>query len=179
MKTLRAPTKGEARRAPIRPAGSMARPWAAFIGVLLLCVLAGCAERIGGLGGSTNNPGSTGTTEALPAAPTGPVTSAPLSTQGAARTPPPVAMAGRWTLTSPGSGGCAMNFGGNPGAAEGTIAPEGGCPGNFFTSRKWVFDENGLVIRDHTGQPLARLALGASGRFDGQAATGQPVSLAR
>ncbi len=180
MKTLHAPTtKGEARRAALRRAGLMARPWAAFIGVLLLCALAGCAERIGGLGGSTNNSGSSGTTEALPAGPTGPVTSAPLSTLGAARTPPPIAMAGRWTLTSPGSGGCAMNFGGNPGAAEGTIAPEGGCPGNFFTSRKWVFDESGLVIRDHTGQPLARLALGASGRFDGQAATGQPVSLAR
>jgi Protease inhibitor Inh len=178
--TLRAPmAEGEARSAAIRRAGLAARPWAAVIGVLLVCGLAGCAERIGGLGGGSNNAGGTGTTAALPAAPTGPVTSAPLSTQGAARTPPPIAMAGRWTLTSPGSGGCAMNFGGNPGAAEGTIAPEGGCPGNFFTSRKWVFEESGLVIRDHTGQPLARLALGTSGRFDGQAATGQPVSLAR
>ena len=72
-----------------------------------------------------------------------------------------------------------MNFGSTPGAAEGTVAPEGGCPGNFFTSRKWVFEENGLVIRDHTGQPLARLALGPTGRFDGQATTGQPVTLAR
>jgi hypothetical protein len=72
-----------------------------------------------------------------------------------------------------------MNFGATTGAAEGTIAPEGGCPGNFFTSRKWVFEENGLIIRDHTGQPLARLALGQAGRFDGQATSGQAVSLNR
>ena len=24
--------------------------------------------------------------------------------------------------------------------AEGTIAPEGGCPGKFFTSRKWIYE---------------------------------------
>jgi hypothetical protein len=131
----------------------------------------GCAERLS-LGGS----GSTGATEPLPAAPSGPASGAPA---GGPRTPPPINMAGRWMLTSPGSGGCAMNFGAVPGAAEGTVAPEGGCPGNFFTSRKWVFEESGLVIRDHNGQPLARLALGASGRFDGQATTGQPVTLAR
>ena len=140
-----------------------------------IAALTGCAERISSFGGSSSSVG----TEALPAAPTGPVSTEPLATTGGPRTPPPVNMAGRWTLTSPGGGGCAMNFGAAPGAAEGTIAPEGGCPGNFFTSRKWVFEDNGLVIRDHTGQPLARLALGAAGRFDGQASSGQPVALAR
>jgi hypothetical protein len=138
----------------------------------LAAVLTGCTERIS-FGG-----GNTGATEPLPAAPTGPVSSSALPS-GGAKTPPPVNMAGRWTLTSPGGGGCAMNFGATPGAAEGTVAPEGGCPGNFFTSRKWVFEDNGLVIRDHTGQPLARLALGPSGRFDGHATTGQPITLAR
>jgi len=155
---------------------AIAGAWRAapLIGVLsLAAVLLGCAERVS-LGSSSRS-----ATEALPAAPTGPVSSAPLATQGAIRTPPPVNMTGRWTLTSPGSGGCAMNFGAASGAAEGTIAPEGGCPGNFFTSRKWAFEESALVIRDHTGQPLARLALGASGRFDGQAMTGQAVTLAR
>src|SRR5262245_20576354 len=152
-----------------------------FIGVVLACGLAGCAERIsfGGLGGDGASAAGSGGTEPLAAAPTGPVTSAPLATQGGPRTPPPVNMAGRWTLTSPGSGGCAMNFGAAAGAAEGTIAPEGGCPGNFFTSRKWAYEEHGLVIRDHPGQPLARLALGSTGRFDGQATGGQAVSLGR
>ena len=148
----------------------------AFLGILpLAAALIGCAERLS-LGGSTPN---TPATEALPAAPTGPVTSGPLATQPGVRSPPPISMAGRWTLSSPGSAGCAMNFGAPPGAAEGTIAPEGGCPGNFFTSRKWAFEDSALVIRDHTGQPLARLALGPSGRFDGQATGGQQVSLGR
>jgi len=146
-----------------------------LIAMVLACALAGCAERLS-LGGDGASASGTGP---LAAAPTGPVTGAPLPTQGGPRTPPPVNMAGRWTLTSGGSGGCAMNFGGAAGAAEGTIAPEGGCPGNFFTSRKWAYEENGLVIRDHTGQPLARLALGGAGRFDGQATGGQAVSLAR
>src|SRR5437660_11625202 len=96
------------------------------IGVVLACGLAGCAERIGfgGLGGSSSA-GGAGTagaeTEPLAAAPTTAVTSAPLAIQGGPggpRTPPPVNMAGRWTLTSPGGGGCAMNFGATAGAAE-------------------------------------------------------------
>jgi Protease inhibitor Inh len=153
-----------------------------LVGIVSLAgLLLGCAERIS-FGGS--GIGSEAT-EPLPAAPTGPVSSNPLAAPGApgtatgSRTPPPVNMAGRWTLTAPGTGGCAMNFGATPGSPEGTIAPEGGCPGNFFTSRKWVFEDNGLVIRDHTGQPLARLAYGPSGRFDGQAQTGRAVTLAR
>src|SRR5215813_12207710 len=149
--------------------------------VSLVGSLPACAECISfaGLGSSSNSPITQ--TEPLPAAPAGPVTISPLASPGTGgpRTPPPVNMAGRWTLAAPGTGGCAMNFGATPGAAEGTIAPEGGCPGNFFTSRKWVFEENGLVIRDHTGQALARLALGGAGRFDGQATGGQAVSLAR
>ena len=159
----------------------LASQFTRLIGVMLACGLAGCVERIsfGSLGGGASNSTPAEGTEPLAAAPTGPVTGAPLATQSGPRTPPPVAMAGRWTLTSPGSGGCAMNFGAPAGAAEGTIAPEGGCPGNFFTSRKWVFEENGLIIRDHTGQPLARLALGTAGRFDGQATSGQAVSLTR
>ena len=58
------------------------------------------------------------------------------------------------------------------GAGEGTIAPEGGCPGNFYTSRKWTFEQGALVIRDHNGQPLAQLALAGPGRFEGKATNG-------
>ena len=92
---------------------------------------------------------------------------------------PPVNLAGRWLLSSPGRGQCHMTFAAaSPSAVEGTIAPEGGCPGKFFTSRKWTYDRNGLAMRDHNGQPLAQLA-GAGGRFDGKAASGEPVTLAR
>ena len=91
---------------------------------------------------------------------------------------PPEPMAGRWTLAS-GPGQCIMNFGGAAEAPEGTIAPEGGCPGNFYTSRKWTFQEGALLIRDHTGAQLAEVALAGPGRFEGKATNGAPITLAR
>ncbi|HUC50939.1 MAG TPA: hypothetical protein VMA30_16285, partial [Xanthobacteraceae bacterium] len=60
--------------------------------------------------------------------------------------PPPVDIAGRWQFSAAAGGACTMNFGGAPGggapspAPQGTIAPGGGCPGNFFMSRKWTFE---------------------------------------
>jgi Protease inhibitor Inh len=92
--------------------------------------------------------------------------------------PPPLDLAGRWKLTAAGSGGCMMNFGAAPAAVQGTIAPEGGCPGKFFTSRKWTFEHNVLIVRDHKGEPLAQLSF-AGGGFVGQGTGGGYVSLAR
>jgi hypothetical protein len=90
-------------------------------------------------------------------------------------------MAGRWTLAATAGAACGMNFGAAAaGAAEGTIAPEGGCPGDFFTSRKWTFEPAGLVIRDHTGKPLAQLASAGGSRFEGRASDGaMTVTLSR
>ena len=141
--------------------------------VALLATGGACAERVS-LGSNT-----TASTEPLAAAPTDSVAATPLAAPAGPRGAPPLNMSGRWTLNSPGAGSCAMNFAGAPGAPEGTIAPEGGCPGNFFTSRKWAFGPDGLVIRDHTGKPLAQLAVVSPSRLDGQAATGQAVMLAR
>ena len=102
--------------------------------------------------------------------------SAPASSSAA-----PINMAGRWLLSSPGRGQCHMTFGAAAAAAsanhEGTIAPEGGCPGKFFTSRKWTYEQGSLVMRDHNGKVLAELS-DAGGRFDGKAASGEPVTLA-
>lgn len=91
--------------------------------------------------------------------------------------PPPIDVAGRWRLVAA-SGACLMTLGATPGAAEGTIAPAGGCPGNFFTSRKWTFEHDMLIIRDHKSEALAELAFSA-GRFQGQATGGGSVTLAR
>ena len=92
---------------------------------------------------------------------------------------PPVALAGRWLLSSPGRGQCNMTFAAaSPTAADGTVAPEGGCPGKFYMSRKWTYDAGGLVIRDHTGAPLAQLSAAGPG-FDGKATAGEPVVLTR
>ncbi len=71
-----------------------------------------------------------------------------------------------------------MSFGSAPGAGQGTIAPEGGCPGNFFTSRKWTFERGTLFIRDHKGEPLAQLSF-AGGRFEGHETGGTALSLSR
>jgi hypothetical protein len=91
---------------------------------------------------------------------------------------PPEPVAGRWVLAS-GPSQCGMNFGGTPEASEGTIAPEGGCPGNFYTSRKWTFEQGSLVVRDHNGAPLAQLTLAGPGRFEGKATNGAQMTLAR
>ncbi|MDQ2954436.1 MAG: protease inhibitor Inh/omp19 family protein, partial [Pseudomonadota bacterium] len=90
--------------------------------------------------------------------------SAPAQPDAGARAP--VEMSGRWRLAFPGRGECAMTFQAAPGAVDGTIAPEGGCPGDFFTSRKWGFEQANLVIRNHNGEPLAQLSLAAATRFD-------------
>jgi len=101
--------------------------------------------------------------------------------------PPPVAkpavpainMSGRWMLTSPDGGMCGMTFTAKSGGAEGNIAPEGGCPGAFFTSRHWAFDQSGLSIIDHKDSTLARLAAAGPGRFQGRAVSGLDVTLSR
>jgi hypothetical protein len=98
---------------------------------------------------------------------------------GPAAAAPPVSLAGRWTLSSTGTGSCAMTFGANPDATEGTIAPGGGCPFNFFTSRKWTYTEAGLTIRDHNAQTLAQLTPAGPNRYEGKTGSGQDVALSR
>ena len=96
-----------------------------------------------------------------------------------ARSEPPPDMAGRWMLSAASGGACAVSLTGAPGASEGAVRPEGGCPGNFFTSRKWSFEGGALILRNHNNEPLGQLTMAAPGRFEGQATGGQPVSLAR
>jgi hypothetical protein len=72
-----------------------------------------------------------------------------------------------------------MTLGGTAGGSDGTVAPEGGCPGNFFTSRRWAYDQDQLLIKNHTGEVLARLAFAPPARFEGQTANGDTISLTR
>ena len=93
--------------------------------------------------------------------------------------PPPVDLAGRWRLSMVGGTACLMTFTDTPGAAEGSIAPTGGCPANFFTSRKWTFEHDMLIIRDHKGEALAELSF-TTGRFQGPpTGGGGSITLAR
>jgi hypothetical protein len=92
---------------------------------------------------------------------------------------PPINFAGRWRLSSAGAGSCAMTIGAQPEAVEGTIAPAGGCPFSFFTSRKWSYSTAGLAIRDHNGQMLAQLSPAGPDRFEGKTGAGQELVLSR
>jgi hypothetical protein len=96
----------------------------------------------------------------------------------AAAPAPALVMAGRWMLSAPNAPPCGMNFGGAPGAREGSVAPEGGCPGNFFMSRRWTFLQDALMINDRENTPLAQLKF-ASDHFEGQSTSGTPVTLSR
>jgi hypothetical protein len=105
-------------------------------------------------------------------------TPAPEPVPVAAPPPPPTDLAGRWRLTAAAGGGCFMTLGDAAGAAQGTMAPEGGCPGNFFTSRKWTFEQGNLIIRNHKGEPLAQLSF-TGGHFEGKDNSGGALSLSR
>jgi hypothetical protein len=131
--------------------------------LLLLMTLAACTT-----GGSLFGGGTPPAPEAEAAPPPPPLPPPP----------PPIDVAGRWRLTQAGAGGCAVTFGNAPGAAQGTIEPAGGCPGNFFTSRKWTFEHDVLVIRDHKDKALAHLTF-AGGHFEGQADGGAKLTLSR
>jgi hypothetical protein len=93
---------------------------------------------------------------------------------------PQLDMTGRWMLSAPKAPSCGMEFEGAPGQQYGTIRPEGGCPGNFFMSKRWTFaqDTLTLTIADEDNQPLAELIL-AEARFAGKSSTGLPVALSR
>jgi len=88
----------------------------------------------------------------------------------------PDSMVGRWMLSAPNAPACGMNFGGVPGAREGTVTPEGGCPEKFFLSRRWAFEQGKLMINDRENKPLAQFNF-VGGRFEGQSTTGTTVTL--
>lgn len=117
----------------------------------------------------------------LAAAPSGTVNSAPLGAAGgpAGTSAPSINMAGRWTLATPAGGSCNMNFGPWAAGKGGSIAPEGGCPGDFFTSRYWIVDNGEVIIRNHRSRPLARLAQVTPEQLTGTSTAKQPVTLSR
>ena len=87
-------------------------------------------------------------------------------------------MTGRWTLAAPNAPACGMEFEGTPGQPQGTINPDGGCPGKFYTSRTWALAQDVLTIADDKNEPLAQLKP-SGGQFTGQSTAGLPVTLTR
>lgn len=135
----------------------------------LLCALAA-------VGACTNTARFGGAPETAGAAP--PPTTTPPATapEPAPPQPPPLDLAGKWKLSAGGT--CLMTLTEEPGATDGKIAPAGGCPGNFFMSRKWTYEHGALIIRDFKGQALAELSF-AGGQFEGKAPSGGALTLAR
>jgi Protease inhibitor Inh len=97
----------------------------------------------------------------------------------AAAAPPPPNMAGRWQLAAANGQQCYVNFSGAQGAAQGAVAPEGGCPGNFFTTRHWAFQHGSLALLDHKSKLLVQMKRNAEGRFEGETANKELVWLER
>ncbi len=71
-----------------------------------------------------------------------------------------------------------MTFTDETGATDGKIAPAGGCPGNFFTSRKWTYEHGALIVRDFKAQNLTELTFSGD-YFEGKDADGGQITLAR
>ena len=91
---------------------------------------------------------------------------------------PKIEMGGRWLLAASNAPACGMSFTVAADGQSGNIRPEGGCPGDFFTSRQWMFTGDELVINNHNGEPLAQLRF-VGGRFEGKSTGGLQVTLAR
>jgi hypothetical protein len=134
--------------------------------VLMLLALGACAST----SGANSGPGTS-----IAGPPPDQAAAAPAPPPPA---PPPIDLAGRWKLAVAGGSTCAVTLGNSAGASEGSVAPAGGCPGKFFTSRKWTFEHDRLIIRDHKGEVLVELSF-AEGHFQGQGTGGAAVTLTR
>jgi hypothetical protein len=87
-------------------------------------------------------------------------------------------MVGRWILSAPNAPSCGLEFRGAPDARSGTVAPDGGCPGGFYMSRRWAIEGGALTIAGDENQPMAQFR-SAGTHFEGQSAAGISVTLAR
>ena len=103
-----------------------------------------------------------------------------LSLGSSAPAPAPVedSMTGRWILSAPNAPSCGLEFGGAPGARGGTVSPDGGCPGNFYMSRRWAVENGALTISGDESQPVAQFTL-AGARFEGRSTVGISATLSR
>ncbi len=91
---------------------------------------------------------------------------------------PKLDMNGRWLLAANNGPPCGMAIKSARDGQSGSISPEGGCPGNFFTSRSWSFENGDLIIQNHNSELLAQLRLAGAG-FEGQSTAGTPVALTK
>lgn len=87
-------------------------------------------------------------------------------------------MEGRWTLAAPNAPSCGLTFTGPPGAREGRVTPDGGCPERFFLARRWRLADGALTVVDGDGGSLGAFR-NAGERFEGKSATETAITLSR
>lgn len=97
----------------------------------------------------------------------GPITDVP---------PQQAAITGRWVLSAPNAPPCGVEFREGSDRRSGNLVPDGGCPGNFYKSRRWSFADGTLAIGTETDEILARLDYKGS-VYEGKAADGTPLTL--
>lgn len=176
----------------------------AAAGLAVVLALTGCQRTMGGFGSGSQDvspaplqaapvasvsanqlPAPTGNTSQFPAAPT-----SGTATAGAVQQPgtqvaaagggldvTKESMVGNWRVSSAGSS-CDMfltltNLG--SGSRGGTR----GCAGELTTMGSWEVAGKQVVLKDRSGNAIARLYKTADSRFDGSTNGGQPVSLSR
>jgi len=101
-----------------------------------------------------------------------------LGSSAPAPAPIDATMVGRWILTGQNAPSCGLEFNGAPSARAGTVTPDGGCPGNFYLSRRWAMEGGALTITSEENEPLAQFK-SAGTHFEGQSTAGAAVKLSR
>jgi hypothetical protein len=91
---------------------------------------------------------------------------------------PDLGMEGRWVLAAPNAPTCGLTFTGPPGATEGRVTPDGGCPERFFLARRWRLADGALTVVDGDGASLGAFR-NAGDRFEGRSATETAIALSR
>ncbi|HWK95932.1 MAG TPA: AprI/Inh family metalloprotease inhibitor [Pseudolabrys sp.] len=87
-------------------------------------------------------------------------------------------MEGRWLLAAPNAPSCGLTFTGPPGAREGRVTPDGGCPERFFLARRWRLADDALTVVDGDGASLGTFR-NAGDRFEGKSAAETTITLSR
>ena len=129
--------------------------------ILALLALAGCGSDRGGFDWAGSKP----------------VPATPAMAQPA---PPPVNLAGRWLLSSPGRGQCHMTFAApGPTASDGTIRRKAAAPANSSPAANGRYEQERPHASATTTGNRWRSFPAPARRFEGKAASGEPITLTR
>lgn len=81
-------------------------------------------------------------------------------------------------LAAPNAPPCGLEFRASSAGNGGSLTPDGGCPGQFYKSRRWTLEDGKLAIKTDGDEILARLDF-TDGHFRGSSDAGQDVTLVR